>query len=142
MKMRNLAVRGAGRTNYIGPTPEEEIGGRLAFRKIPSEAWRLAHPDGADEPPTDAEMVVQCVVMGIHRWPSRLKVPAQWDEAQFPIVELACVPYLDWMHAANADRARKKGEGPPTTSGESIIDTVGDDPVIESVAAVDAPEVA
>lgn len=114
MKMSKLSLAGRAGRDYIGPVPDEPvISGRLAFRKIPSEAWYASHPDGeATEPPTDAEMVVQCVLLGSLSYPSRLKHPANWDAGQFPVAELAVTPYLEWKAAADADIARRKGEAP------------------------------
>jgi hypothetical protein len=117
--------------SYIGPLPDEPIvSGRLAFRKIPSEAWYAAHPDGeATEPPGDADMVVQSVLLGSLSYPSRLKHPQEWDTGQFPVVELAVTPYLDWKAAADADIARKKGGGPSEADDapEPAAEPGGDD---------------
>lgn len=62
-KMSRLALPGrGGPSSYIGPLPEEDIQVRLAARKIPSEAWFAAHPDGeSTEPLTDADYVVRSV---------------------------------------------------------------------------------
>lgn len=132
MKMSRLAGPGAPARQYIGPVAEEQLGVQVAVRKIPSEAWFAAHPDGADEPPTDAEMVVQVVLMGALAYPSRLKHPANWDSGQFPVAELALVPYADWKGAADADIARKKGE--PVKEDERPT-------APSALAVVDAPEV-
>ncbi len=117
MKMSKLAGPGA---RYIGPLPPEEISGRLAFRKIPSEAWQAAHPPGVPcDPPTDEDMVVQCVLMGSYGYPSRIRHPQQWDRGQFPVTELACVPYLDWKQAGDADIARQRGVPPEDAMAEA-----------------------
>ena len=130
MKMTSLATR-RGR-QYIGPMPDEPvISGRLAFWKIPSEAWFAAHQDGeATEPPGDEDMVVQAVVLGSLSYPSRIKHPQQWDTGQFPVVELSVTPYLDWKAAADADIARQKGEG--KSAGGGSADATEDAPAIEA----------
>ena len=114
-------LTGPGRQvpQYVGALPEEEISGRLAFRKIPSEEWMKAHPAGVPcEPPGDEDMVVQAVLLGSYGYPSRLKPYHQWDRGQFPVAELAVpVPYLVWKAAGDADIARQK-VGEPDPLGE------------------------
>ena len=92
--------------------PDEPIiSGRLAFRKIPSQAWQDAHPGGmATEPPGDEDMVIQCVVLGAATFPSKLTHPKQWPMGQVPLAELSCHPYLEFIKAAKFDIARQKGE--------------------------------
>jgi hypothetical protein len=123
MKMRSLAGPGR-RIPYIGPVPEEEIQCQVACRKIPSEEWRAAHPVGIEcDPPTDADMVVQVVVLGSYAYPSRLNPPANWPRGFFPVAELSCTPYLTWRQAGDIDIARQKGEdvsAPPTDRGTAV----------------------
>lgn len=109
MKMINLAAPGRTVNRYIGPLPDPvEVG--LSWRKVPSEEWREAHPVGVEcEPPTDADMVVEVVLMGGYVYPSKLKVPAQWDRGEFPVTMLAVTPFLDWKKAGDYAIAVKRG---------------------------------
>jgi len=112
-KMSRLALPGRPPSSYIGPQ-EDEIGVRVACRRILSEAWERAHPDGSSEdPPTDDDWMVQVVLLGSYAYHSRLKHPGNWDRGEFPVAELALVPLKQWKFAADGDIARKKGDEPP-----------------------------
>lgn len=128
--------------NYIGPLPEEVLDVRLVTRKIPSKEWQDAHPDGlADKPPSDEEMVVQCVAFGIYAEPSRLQHPANWPTGQFPVSEIFCVPYLEFKAAGLLDIKRRKGEIPdapppdPATNAEMQPDVTGEAAATEPEAS-------
>lgn len=110
MKMTKLASRNPARS-YIGPL-EPVLGVRVAARKIPSEAWQKEHPPGVPcEPPTEADMVVQVVVLGSFREPSALLPPTQWPIGEFPVVELAApVPFATWCEAGRMAIRRARGE--------------------------------
>ena len=109
MKMTALAMPGRTVNRYIGPLPEPiEVG--LSWRKVPSEEWRAAHPVGVEcDPPEDADMVVEVVVMGGFVYPSKIKAPAQWDRGEFPVTMLAVTPYLEWKKAGDYAIAIKRG---------------------------------
>lgn len=115
MKMSKIASLTTRRgRHYMGPIADEPIPGvQVRCRKIPSEAWYAAHPDGATEPPGDEDMVIQTVILGSLSYPSRLKPQANWDTGTFPVAELAVTPYLDWKAAADRDIASRNGGQAP-----------------------------
>ena len=96
------------------------LGGQLALRKVPGPAWLDANPGVDHDEATDADMVVQVAVVGTLTRPSAVVHPGAWKRGVVPIVELACVPYLDFVAAADADIARQEGREPvsvPTPLG-------------------------
>lgn len=126
MKLSKLAGPGRRTTQYIGPLANEVPGVEVRCRKILSEAWLAAHPDGSDEEPTDADYVIQVVVLGSLEYPSRLQHRANWKRGTFPVAELCVTPYLDWKAAADADIAAREGRGPELPD-QGVSEAVSED---------------
>lgn len=125
MKMGKLAGPGRRTTQYIGPLADEVPGVELRCRKILSEAWHAAHPDGNSETePTDEDYVIQVVVLGMLEYPSRFAHKANWKRGTFPVVELSCTPYPVWKAAADRDIAERDGTGAELPD-QGVMETEG-----------------
>lgn len=124
MNMTKLALRGRRGTQYIGPVVDDGVPGvQVRCRKILSEAWHAAHPTGeAEEPPTDADWVIQVVILGSVEYPSRLQHAANWKRGHFQVVELSVTPWPDWKAAADRDIASRD----PKNAGASSVVLTGD----------------
>jgi hypothetical protein len=106
---------GPKRTFVNGPIPSEDFGVGMAVRKVPSPAWQTAHPPGStDEQPTDADWILEVVLIGTLTYPSALKPVEEWDRGMFQITQIASVPYLAWKGLADAEIRHRRGEAEPT----------------------------